>query len=251
MVCTVNYFVLARNQQLRQLGLPHDKQDDITFVKDYISKLEFDLLLLTEYFDEGLVLMKRKLCWSLRDILHVSHRNNSSTKSVNKTIVSIEEERRKIYQRWSSADYLLYHEANKTFWDQYSQYEDIQEETNHFKEVKNKVQNFCENNLFDYLQIFPNKDRIVHSKRLHSSETLTIPSSRWNGDFKVDPMFCVLLEMDDNIYRFTMKWVTLGTEPKKLGSKRSHFVKVTVFVSAIYIAKQQYRVAFNPFIFKV
>ena len=149
--------------------------------------------------------MKRKLCWSFRDILYVTQRNNSAVKSANKAILSMEEEMRKIYQRWSSADYLLYLQANKTFWAQYSQYEDIQEETYHFKKVKTKVQNFCENNLFRYLRIFRNKDRIVTGKLFHSKKTLAIQSSRWNGEFKVDLMFCVLLTMDDNVYRFTMK----------------------------------------------
>ena len=103
----------------------------------------------------------------------------------------------------SKADYVLYQEANKTFWEQYSQYGDIQEKTYHFKEVRKRVNDFCENNLF--------KD-VSHNKKYQPywglrtyNETLTIESTKWNSEFKVDILFCILLRVDDNVFRYSMK----------------------------------------------
>ena len=42
-------------------------------IKEYVEFLEeeFDLVLIADYFDESVVLMKRLLCWELDDVLFV------------------------------------------------------------------------------------------------------------------------------------------------------------------------------------
>ena len=178
----------------------------MTFVQQFVADLNFDLFILTDYFDEGLILMKRKLCWNLKDILYVRHR--SSSRDINahekKKIVKKEEEMREIYKEWSKADYIFYNEANKTFWKEFSKHSDIQEEINHYKEVKKKVQSFCHRNLFMHLNI--GKDlKKLYTRVQHSAEALIVDKSYWNSEFKVDLLFCLLLHMNDNVYRFTMK----------------------------------------------
>ena len=155
---------------------------------------------MTEYFDEGLVLLKRRLCWSLIDILYYKHRDRNSQDSKSDQVLQLEEKRRKIYEQWSEADYVLYRTANRTFWDQYSRYEDIQEETDHFKEVRKRVNDFCESNLIKS----ENKYQPYWGV-LNYNETLTIESTKWNSEFKVDILFCVLLRADDNVFRHSMK----------------------------------------------
>ena len=154
---------------------------------------------MTEYYDEGLVLLKRKLCWSFIDILYYKHRDRNSQDSKSEQVLQLEEKRRKIYQQWSKADYVLYQTANRTFWDQYSRYEDIQEETNHFKEVRERVNDFCESNLFKSQKKFKPNWGV-----LNYNETLTIEGTKWNNEFKVDILFCILLRVDDNVYRRIM-----------------------------------------------
>ena len=151
--------------------------------------------------------MKRKLCWNLKDILYLKQRETRKRiKQSNETILRIEKERREMYKMWSKADYVLYNEANKTFWKEYSKYSDIPEEINHFKEVKKKVEIFCLKKLIihRYGREDPNK---LCAKLRNSPEFLTIEESRWNSEFKVDHLFCLLLRMNDNVFRFTMKYV--------------------------------------------
>ena len=139
------------------------------------------------------------------DILYEKKREKKKGTSKSEDIVKIEEEKRKVYQKWSQADYILYHHANKTFWEQYSKHKDIQEETNHFREVKDKVQNYCQENLYKYLHLVNDSPKLFYRKLLNTEETFTIESSKWNSAFKVDHLFCLLLRFNDNAYRFTMK----------------------------------------------
>ena len=65
--------VLARNPQMFDLGLDFKFYQDAKAIKEYIEFLEkeFDLVLIADYFDESVVLMKRLLCWELDDVLFV------------------------------------------------------------------------------------------------------------------------------------------------------------------------------------
>ena len=58
------------------LGLEQENfsnEEEITELIENISK-RFDLVLIAEYFDESLVLMKRMLCWDFEDIVYVKHK---------------------------------------------------------------------------------------------------------------------------------------------------------------------------------
>ena len=54
-----------------ELGL--DSKSNSKAIKEYVAFLEeeFDLVLIADYFDDSVVLMKRLLCWELDDVLFV------------------------------------------------------------------------------------------------------------------------------------------------------------------------------------
>uniref|UniRef100_A0ABM0MJJ7 Galactosylceramide sulfotransferase-like n=1 Tax=Saccoglossus kowalevskii TaxID=10224 RepID=A0ABM0MJJ7_SACKO len=60
----------GRNNQLREFGLSFESTLNETIVNETIMRLdkEFDLVLILEYFDESLILLKNLLCWSFEDI---------------------------------------------------------------------------------------------------------------------------------------------------------------------------------------
>ncbi|KAL6471961.1 hypothetical protein MHYP_G00206110 [Metynnis hypsauchen] len=71
----------------------------------------FHLILISEYFDESMILLKHALCWTLEDI--VSFRLNSrSEKSRHKLSTELAE----LVKQWSSLDWQLYQHFNATFW---------------------------------------------------------------------------------------------------------------------------------------
>ncbi|XP_043115743.1 galactose-3-O-sulfotransferase 2 [Puntigrus tetrazona] len=72
---------------------------------------DFPLILISEYFDESLVLLKHVLCWSLDDVS--SFRLNSRSERSRRPLSAETAERVK---EWNSLDWRLYQHFNATFW---------------------------------------------------------------------------------------------------------------------------------------
>lgn len=72
-----------------------------------------DLVLIAEYFDESLVMMKRELCWDLDDVVYFrfhqrgqDYKERNVTEKMNLQII-----------KWNKADWELYKHFNKTLWE--------------------------------------------------------------------------------------------------------------------------------------
>ncbi|XP_006815960.1 galactosylceramide sulfotransferase-like [Saccoglossus kowalevskii] len=112
----VNYFqnggtAGSRNNQIRDLGLTLIQTANETIVNDTINKLdeEFDLVLIAEYFDESLILLKRLMCWEFEDIVYLAKNTRLKRDTITNTF------RRNVY-KWSRADMLMYNYFNFTLW---------------------------------------------------------------------------------------------------------------------------------------
>ncbi|XP_022798750.1 galactosylceramide sulfotransferase-like isoform X1 [Stylophora pistillata] len=105
---------LARNPMMFDLGLNYKFYQNLTAVQKYVRFLdkEFDLVMIMDYFDESLVLMKRLLCWELEDILYVklnARLDKEIARNLSKTV-------QENIKRWNMADVLLFDHFNATFW---------------------------------------------------------------------------------------------------------------------------------------
>ncbi|XP_029200479.2 galactose-3-O-sulfotransferase 2-like isoform X1 [Acropora millepora] len=105
---------LLKNPMLFELGLDTEHQKEFAVVRNYIRFLqqEFDLVMLMEYFDESLVLLKRRFCWTIKDILYfkLNERRNKDKQNISK----YSKER---IQEWNFGDVLLYNVFNRTLWE--------------------------------------------------------------------------------------------------------------------------------------
>ncbi|XP_034284550.1 galactosylceramide sulfotransferase isoform X3 [Pantherophis guttatus] len=95
------------------LGYDNNMDPNSPLVDQYIREIDgrFHLVMLLEYFDESLVLLKDLLCWELEDILYfkLNTRNGS-------TVSKLTDE---LYQKatvWNLLDAKLYQYFNATFW---------------------------------------------------------------------------------------------------------------------------------------
>ncbi|XP_077999982.1 galactosylceramide sulfotransferase-like [Glandiceps talaboti] len=105
-----------RNNQFYYLGLRPEHMENKTVVKKTIRKLdkEFNLVLLTEYFDESLVLLKKLLCWDVADVVYLPknvgktiHETTSNLQThIRRWNLSADLEQR--IRKWNSADVALY-----------------------------------------------------------------------------------------------------------------------------------------------
>ena len=72
---------------------------------------EFDLVMLMEYFDESLVLLKRRFCWKIQDILYFKLNERRDEEKGNLT-----SDTREQIRKWNWGDALLYEAFNNTLW---------------------------------------------------------------------------------------------------------------------------------------
>uniref|UniRef100_A0A8C6ZNM3 Galactose-3-O-sulfotransferase 2 n=1 Tax=Nothoprocta perdicaria TaxID=30464 RepID=A0A8C6ZNM3_NOTPE len=72
----------------------------------------FDLLLISEYFDESMVLLKETLCWDLDSVVSfpLNIRDSSTRSPLSESMVE------KI-KKWNRLDWEIYTHFNKTFWE--------------------------------------------------------------------------------------------------------------------------------------
>ena len=105
---------LLRNPQLFDLGFDQSLSEDENYIREIIVRIskQFHLVLVMEYFDESLILLKRKMCWNLKDVVYFK---------LNKQIATNEDWKPGIQgkiMQWAKADVLLYEYFNKTLWDE-------------------------------------------------------------------------------------------------------------------------------------
>ena len=104
---------LIRNGMFYDLGLESKDFDNKERIRKAIEQLdgEFDLIMMKEYFEESLVLLKRLTCLELDDLVYF---NQNERKSNLRGTIS--NELKSKIRRWSYADVQLYNHFNKTFW---------------------------------------------------------------------------------------------------------------------------------------
>lgn len=107
----------ARNILTFDFGLDNTVPENDIEMEKHAAKIiaaverNFPLILISEYFDESLVLLKHALCWSLDDVS--SFRLNSRSERSRRPLSPETAERVK---KWNSLDWRLYQHFNATFW---------------------------------------------------------------------------------------------------------------------------------------
>ena len=136
---------LVRNPLLYDLGLSFKYYQNLTAVNEYIEFLdkEFDLVMIMDYFDESLVLMKRLLCWQMEDILYLKL-NERQDKEKDTVLTN---DVRENVKRWNKADVLLFEHFNRSFWKKIeNEGESFQKELTIFRKRNSDIKRACVTN---------------------------------------------------------------------------------------------------------
>ena len=100
---------LVRNGMSFDLGLNSTRFDDESEIGKFLRTLrnEFDLVMISEFFDESMVLLKDLLCWPLEDFayfnLNVRYDNRTGKADVSDKVVDA-------MRSWNNVDFDLYRE---------------------------------------------------------------------------------------------------------------------------------------------
>jgi hypothetical protein len=182
-------FSWINNRQAAEFGTPDEiiMKRNKTAMKEYVKKLdkEFHLVIISEFFDESIVLLRRMFNWSLKDILY----RRLHTRGWDRKLTLPKPRDRKLYRRYAFADYAIYDFFYKRLWKQAIQAgEDFFGEVLHFKQVRDEVDDFC--------KVFPN-----------ITETYTVERSEWNKEFSLDKEFCGMMysEEEDWVKKIALK----------------------------------------------
>lgn len=106
---------LAKDPMLNDLGMEKKFKENHEYIDKMIQQLtgKFNLVMLTEYFHESLILLKDLMCWSTEDVVYftLNARAKSSVYSDAMTSQMVKQ-----IKQWNSGDVKLYDHFNRTFW---------------------------------------------------------------------------------------------------------------------------------------
>lgn len=168
------YFVY--NRMCFDFGIPKTKFHNDNFIDSYIKELDKDyaLVMLMEFFDESLVILRRTLCWETKDILYVPLNIMKS-----KPEFILDDSDIKNLKKWNSADFKLYDHFHGVFSAKMkSQGHDLEEEVESFKSIQEEVRMFCNTALWNEADMI---------------SVLTIPQNKWGNNFTVTVNDCQLM----------------------------------------------------------
>ena len=181
--CFPDGFSLTENIMSHCLGMPlgfpegrEDIRNNSVAVRSIIKDLNnrFLLIMIADYFYESLVLLKRLMCWNLKDILF----HHANIRMYDYKSVPAEGKYFEVHKNWSRIDYMLFEYFNETFWQKIaSEGEDFCQEVDHFRLVHLTVDRFC----------------FVENSWLFPTKYVTIPSSRFSSSFNVTGHDCNLM----------------------------------------------------------
>ena len=166
----------VKNRMSFDFGIPKDKFTDEQYLNEYIKELDTDygLVMVMERFHESLVLLKRLLCWSTKDILYVPLNARKAGPDFR-----LSESDKILLKNYNNADFKLYdHFKAKFDANVESLGEDFQNEVVSFVKTQDMVAKFC-------LQVMDLQD--------NGGPTMQISGTKWSAAFSVTVHDCKLM----------------------------------------------------------
>lgn len=171
-------FAALFNEQSRYYGFTNGKLE--IGIRGTIDT--FDLIIIVEYYDESLVLLKRYMCWNMRDILYLKinvQRYKPEQRGVMSNLIV-----RQWFNRTNHADIVFYDRCLLEFKRKVKEAGiGFDEEVKHFQSILQQISAFC------------------FSK---SAGKIVVGKSRWNGQFEFSMSECILFKMDATAGAYAM-----------------------------------------------
>ena len=133
---------LLKNGMFFDLGLRTSEYEDEIAISSAIFELQkkFTLVLIYEYLDESLVLLKRKLCWEIDDVIYFS----SLLPGNPARNFTVSNETKDAIKKWNKADFMLYDFFNATLWEDIRNEKNFSLELANFKARRRQIEIHCE-----------------------------------------------------------------------------------------------------------
>ncbi|KAM3930974.1 galactose-3-O-sulfotransferase 2-like [Leptodactylus fuscus] len=158
----------AKNLMTFDLGFNHNGPESLKHFKLFYQAVDtmFDLVLIAEYFDESLVLLKHALCWSFDDVLSFPLNSRSNT---SRHVLSVETKER--IKSWNQLDWQLYMYFNNSFWDNVEKF-GRERMKNEVEELRKRRAQISEKCLDDQVEPHQLKDKSIAPYQPNSTRIL-------------------------------------------------------------------------------
>ena len=202
---SVNYFNLYSNPAARQLGFhapPYVMQANE--VARHLKEVDENFVVgLTEYFTTSIIIIRRKLQLSWRDIIYVRLRKTK----YNKPKVNNDDDILPLVCKLSPMDCHIYDHFNKSFWQTVrTGGEDLQAEVQAFEEVLSKVSEYCSRIYVEIKRV----NSSIHWQSIWNTESLKVLATKWSPSFPVAPKDCAVMRLEEralgNYFYFRQNW---------------------------------------------
>ncbi|XP_066297213.1 galactose-3-O-sulfotransferase 2-like [Branchiostoma lanceolatum] len=166
-----------KNWQATEMGFPLGLSDNKVAIHDWVQSTgsEFFFVIILEHFDESMVMLRRLMCWEVKDIIYL---RPSLSRSYKYKAKPPSEQALRNHRNFSAVDYALHEYWNASLWRRISrQGPDLHEEVAAYKQINSDAASYCE----------------IASKE--SVPPKVFPPTKWSAQFEIDPLFCKLLNL--------------------------------------------------------
>ena len=169
------------------------KLDDVTLQR-FIDKLSslFSVVLVQEYMDESLILLKRKLCWTMQDILYVPQRMRTFEHKHRVLPWRLEQ----AHRNYSSCDYRLHDHFAKKLFVEITQEANFMDELLKYRKLKENMQSFCK---AIYAKLY-RRPKSIYEIAVNRDHVLLDPSP-FGTPFNITSMDCVFMLTTTIVFR--------------------------------------------------
>lgn len=184
----------TKNRMAFEFGFNLTKTANDTYVEEHLSELEkvFDVVLITEHYDESLLLLRENMCWTYKDIVYLQLRKQAYKEKT----INFKEEYGKLFdnhKNWAPLDYAIYNRfLNRHRNTVADKGQKFQEEVQYFQLLQKEVSNFC----------FPiyNKTKTRSASPNLFGEYMTIKKSKYHSTFTVEAKDCLSMALHESFF---------------------------------------------------
>ncbi|NWZ32515.1 G3ST2 sulfotransferase, partial [Asarcornis scutulata] len=135
--------IYAKNNMWFDFGYDNNAEDNENYTQEVLKEIEqnFHLILIADYFDESMILLKHTLCWDLDDVIYFKLNSRS-----NDTVQTLTAESRERIKTWCSLDWNLYLHFNQSFWRRIEEtigLKELEKEVNHLRMRQKELMETC------------------------------------------------------------------------------------------------------------
>ena len=150
-----------------------------------------------EYFVESLVLLRRRMCWPISDMVHLVQRENKISKLKNTTLPW---QALQAHHNYSYADYVIYNFLTKKMLQEMASQNYFWEEVDTLKRMIKTLAAICQPFL-EQLKVNPRRIYEIEKR----NDSITFNPEPWGDPFTIFSVDCAVMKVDTVVLRNNVK----------------------------------------------